>query len=237
MDPCGPAQWPGQPRPRRHRAQGRGRRHRDPRRRQGLRRPCRTRQQTNICDGAPGTPVFSRDPVPAIYHVTIAQDVNFTTSEMPDGIDTTFPMIALEYDDERRTLPRAKPGPPTTGTSRPAGAHARCPPSRAPHPCLVRRRSARPHRPLAVSRRAAPTRARSRSTGRTTATQRGHCLAWGAGQPERQDVPDPGVPRPLFATLTDTRIVDQATYTDFDDLYPDGTYYWRVQALDARNSG
>jgi len=42
---------------------------------------------------------------------------------------------------------------------------------------------------------------------------------------------------PSFASPIDTRTVDQATYTAFDKLYPDGTYYWRVQALDDEGQG
>ncbi|MFW5469224.1 hypothetical protein ACOCJ4_04175 [Knoellia sp. CPCC 206435] len=42
---------------------------------------------------------------------------------------------------------------------------------------------------------------------------------------------------PSFATMTDTQLVDQTTYTAFDRTYPEGTYYWRVQAVDAANNG
>ena len=31
--------------------------------------------------------------------------------------------------------------------------------------------------------------------------------------------------------------MDQTTYTAFDKLYPDGTYFWRVQAMDDENQG
>jgi hypothetical protein len=34
--------------------------------------------------------------------------------------------------------------------------------------------------------------------------------------------------------LVDERVVDQATYTAFDKLYPEGTLYWRVQAIDSK---
>lgn len=34
--------------------------------------------------------------------------------------------------------------------------------------------------------------------------------------------------------LVDERTVDQATYTAFDTLYPEGTLYWRVQAIDSK---
>ncbi len=36
------------------------------------------------------------------------------------------------------------------------------------------------------------------------------------------------------SNLVDERIVDQATYTAFDTLYPEGTLYWRVQAIDSK---
>lgn len=38
-----------------------------------------------------------------------------------------------------------------------------------------------------------------------------------------------------FATLVDNVTLDQTTYTPFAKEYQDGTYYWRVQALDAEN--
>ncbi len=40
-----------------------------------------------------------------------------------------------------------------------------------------------------------------------------------------------------FANLLDNQVVDQATYTAWDRTYPEGTSYWRVQALDARGNG
>jgi hypothetical protein len=35
-----------------------------------------------------------------------------------------------------------------------------------------------------------------------------------------------------FATLLDSAIVDQRSYTSFDDTYPEGNIYWRVRAFD-----
>jgi hypothetical protein len=35
-----------------------------------------------------------------------------------------------------------------------------------------------------------------------------------------------------FATILDDKTVDQTTYTPFDRTYPEGTLYWRVQAID-----
>ena len=38
-------------------------------------------------------------------------------------------------------------------------------------------------------------------------------------------------------TLIDSRLVDQTTYTATDRLYPEGTLYWRVQAVDSDDNG
>ena len=40
-----------------------------------------------------------------------------------------------------------------------------------------------------------------------------------------------------FASPIDTATVDQTTYTATDQLYPEGTYFWRVQARDAEDNG
>ena len=39
------------------------------------------------------------------------------------------------------------------------------------------------------------------------------------------------------APLLDNQVVDQTTYTAFDRLYPEGTLYWRVQAMDEEDNG
>ncbi|MET1060414.1 MAG: Ig-like domain-containing protein, partial [Nocardioides sp.] len=40
-----------------------------------------------------------------------------------------------------------------------------------------------------------------------------------------------------FGTPIDDVVVDQATYTPYDRLYPEGPLYWRVQALDVAGNG
>jgi len=37
---------------------------------------------------------------------------------------------------------------------------------------------------------------------------------------------------PTFATVLDSRVVDQTTYTPYDRTFPEGPLYWRVQAID-----
>ena len=42
---------------------------------------------------------------------------------------------------------------------------------------------------------------------------------------------------PSFATFIDNQLVDQTTYTAWDRTYPEGRFYWRVQAVDAAGNG
>ena len=81
------------------------------------------------------------------------------------------------------------------------------------------------------------TPARSPSAGRTTSTRTGHL--WGAenGNQSARTYRIQVDNDPSFATPIDKRIVDQTTYTAFDKLYPEGTYFWRVQALDCEDHG
>jgi hypothetical protein len=39
-----------------------------------------------------------------------------------------------------------------------------------------------------------------------------------------------------FASTIDDKTVDQTTYTPYDKTYPEGTLYWRVQAIDGSNN-
>lgn len=41
---------------------------------------------------------------------------------------------------------------------------------------------------------------------------------------------------PQFDVLLDNRLVDQPTFTSFDNTYPEGQVYWRVQALDGNRN-
>lgn len=42
---------------------------------------------------------------------------------------------------------------------------------------------------------------------------------------------------PAFGSLVDNKVVDQRTYTPFDRTYPEGTLYWRIQAIDGSGNG
>ncbi len=42
---------------------------------------------------------------------------------------------------------------------------------------------------------------------------------------------------PAFTSLVDDAVVDQTTYTAYDQTYPEGTLYWRIQAVDGMKNG
>ena len=93
--------------------------------------------------------------------------------EMPDGRQhDQFPMWPCSTSDERRTLPESQAG--SAYYWHVAACRARraapCSPVLASHRSPAPRRSARRHRPWRSDRPATPTRARSPSPGRTTAT-------------------------------------------------------------------
>ena len=115
---------------------------------------------------------------------------------------------------------------------------------------LRRCRSTRHSRTASPFRKASPavaglqrhrtqTPARSPSAGRTTTTPTATVACGTARRATR-----PRRPTGSRSTTTrrspspvDTADVDQTTYTASDGLYPDGTYFWRVQALDAEDNG
>ena len=149
----------------------------------------------------PATPVFSWDPVPGAtsYHVNIAQDVNFTTSEMPDGI-THVPDDGPRVRRQRRDPAESQAGSAyywhvaacwTGGCTHVARvAH--------PTPARASRRSARRRPPSAGLSAATPTPARSRSPGRTTSTRTTPPSGAGSRQTKSaKTVPDPGRHRPV----------------------------------------
>ena len=54
--------------------------------------------------------------------------------------------------------------------------------------------------------------------------------SWGRSPPH---LPGPGRHRQHLRDAIDDVVVDQATYTPYDRLYPEGPLYWRVQAIDS----
>ncbi len=194
-----------------------------------------------ICTGVPTTPVFSWDPVPGAmsYHVDVAQDVNFTTSEMPDGIDTDFPMMALEWEDERATLPESQAGSAYYWHVTACGTNGctQSPVSRFPP--LPGSEAFRKASPAITGLQSSDPNASEITFSWQDYYDTNVGTVWN-GETGSQTARQYRIQvdnEPSFATPVDTKVVDQATYTAYDKLYPDGTYWWRVQAVDPESFG
>ncbi len=64
----------------------------------------------------------------------------------------------------------------------------------------------------------------------------------GAPDPGGPQLPDPGLAEPVVRGDDGTdkvyeQVVDQTTFTEFENAYPEGMLYWRVQAIDGSGNG
>jgi len=198
-----------------------------------------------LCDGVPTTPVFSWDPVPGArsYRVYVAQDVNFTTSELPSVPATNNTMLAIERGDNISALPESQAGSAYYWYVQPCKGPEGTP------PCAQSPVSQNPPLPGAKSFRKASPAINGLTSSDPSLDE--ITFSWGdyfdinqatvwRGQPANQSAKNYRIQvdnEPSFATPIDTKVVDQTTYTAYDKLYPDGTYWWRVQAVDAANNG
>ena len=157
----------------------------------------------------------------------------------PDGSATTNTVFQLRaLATTWRSCRRARPGRRTTGTCGPVWSRptADLTPSRTSR-CPDTRAFRKARRPCRVCPPPTRTPLRSRSTGRTTTTPTGP-IAYG-GELGNQTAKtyriqvdnDPSFSSPDRHARSWTR----RPYTAYDELYPEGTYFWRVQARDVED--
>jgi hypothetical protein len=194
------------------------------------------------CSGIPTTPVLSWDPVPGatLYLVYYAQDVNFTTSEIPSIPSTSNTMFQLNTSNNLSSLPDSQAGTAYYWHVRPCLDASHC----GPDPVS----NSTPLPDTGAFRKASPA-----ITGLTSSNPNASeitfswddyydtnvATTWN-GETSNQTAKNYRIQvdnDSSFASPIDTRTVDQATVTEWDKLYPDGTYWWRVQALDDENQG
>jgi hypothetical protein len=196
----------------------------------------------SICTGIPTTPVLSWDPVPGatLYKIYYAQDANFTTSEIPTIPVTNNTMFQLNTGNNLSSLPDSQAGTAYFWHVRPCLDAAHCGPSPVSN--------ANPLPDTGAFRKQSPA-----ITGPTSSTPNASeiTFSWddywdtnqatiSNGEKSNQTAKNYRIQvdnDPSFATPIDTRTVDQATVTEWDKLYPDGSYWWRVQALDDEGQG
>ena len=205
---------------------------------------CTGQSLDDICTDLPTTPTLSWDPVPGAgaYMVYYGQDANFTTSAIPSVPVTTNTVFQLNTGNSKNSLPDSQAGtayfwhirPCTT----PALSTCAADPVSNGNP-LPDTRSFRKASPAiqGLSTSSANSSEITFSwddyfdTNRAT-TWHGEKSNQTARQYRVQVDDDPS-----FGTPIDTQLVDQATYTEWNKLYPDGEYWWRVQAVDDAGQG
>ncbi len=201
---------------------------------------------SNPCDGVPATPVFAWDPVPGAtsYRVWVALDENFTFKAMGNTsyMTTTSTAAALEYGspDDVSTLKETTAG----------GAYYWYVQACGPSNCgLAPVSQATPLPGVRAFRKRSPA-----VTGLVASNLDGTDITFDwqdyivnndvptlwRGQRGTQAAKNYTIQidnELSFSTPIDTATVDQTTYTALDALYPEGTYFWRVQVRDAESNG
>lgn len=200
-----------------------------------------------LCDGVPTTPVLTWDPQPGItsYQVYIAQDENFTTSVLAPKIPSTRnTKLALELPsvDQEATLPESQAGSAYYWYVRPCNSLG-CGPSPVSSgdpDVLDDARAFRKASPMVTGLEASDPAGTEITfhwddyfNSNLATSWRGETGVQSAKTYKIQVDSEPSFAQPLL----DERVVDQATYTAFDRLYPEGTLYWRVQARDYSDNG
>jgi hypothetical protein len=198
----------------------------------------------NPCQDMPTTPVLSWDPVPgaALYLVYYAQDANFTTSEIPSPIKTRNTIFQLSTLNTLSSLPDSQAGAAyywhvracadvnlTQCGPDPVSSASVLPDTRSftkVSPPVQNLTSSNPNASeITFSWQDYYDTNVGTTVDGETSTQ--------TAKTYRIQVDNDST----FASPIDTQTVDQTTYTEHSKLYADGTYWWRVQAVDDENQG
>jgi hypothetical protein len=198
----------------------------------------------DTCTDLPATPTLSWDPVPGAgaYMVYYGQDANFTTSTIPSVPVTTNTVFQLNTGNSKNSLPDSQAGTAYFWHIRPCTTTALT--TCAPDPVS----NGSPLPDTRSFKKASPA---IQGLGTSNPNSSEVTFSWDdyydtnrattwhgekSNQTARQyriQVDDD----PSFGTPIDTQLVDQTTYTEWNKLYADGEYWWRVQAVDDANQG
>jgi hypothetical protein len=203
---------------------------------------CAPASVDTICTDMPSTPTLSWDPVPGatLYYVYYAQDANFTTSAIPQVPVTTNTVFQLNTGNSKSSLPDSQAGSAYYWHIRPCQDSSHC----AKDPVS----SATVLPDTRSFRKASPAVSGLTSTNPNTSEitfswddyyDTNQATTWN-GETSNQTAKQYRIQvddDPSFGTPIDNQLVDQATYTEWSKLYPDGKYWWRVQAVDDEGQG
>lgn len=207
---------------------------------------------STACDNVPTTPVFSWDPMPGAtsYQVYIGQDNKFTTSVLATKslpITTTNTMLTLESktgsnsstSDVLAALPDSSAGQAYHWYVRACASNG-CGPMPISSPFSLSTKSFRKASPPVTGLVSSSGAGTEVSFSWTDYLATNLATSWN-GETGNQSARGYHIQvdsEPSFqAPLLDDQVVDQTTYTASDRLYPEGTLYWRVQALDTEEQG
>lgn len=197
------------------------------------------------CEGVPTTPVLTWDPVPgaALYMVYVSRDKGFTnlleqSSSIPSTSNT---MYAPTLDNESHTYPDVEGDRPLYWFIRPCRTIGECGPSPVSTSGMATNAFVK------LSPAAQPFAVADATKGELGFSWRDYYVTnqmttWGttsetSTQSAMQYRVQVDTDTAFQAPFVDERTVDQAAYTAFDRLYPEGELFWRVQAIDSDGNG
>jgi len=202
----------------------------------------------NPCDGVPATPVFTWDPVPGadFYRVWVELDENFTFKAMGNTsyLQTENTAAALEYPststDDVATLKETTAGGAYYWYVQACGGGLCGLSPVSQDPPLPGVKAFRKQSPSVSGLVASNVNGTDITFDWQDYVLANNVASLWRGQTGTQSAMTYQVEvdnDPSFSSPVDVAEVDQTTYTAPDQLYPEGTYFWRVQARDAEDNG
>ena len=196
------------------------------------------------CEGVPTTPVLSWDPLPGASHymVYVSRDKGFTNLLDQSGVvpGTTNTMYAPTLDNEAHTYPDVEGDRPLYWFIRPCRG-GECGPSPVSTDGMATNAFVK------LSPAVKPSAVQDTTGSEMNFVWEDYYVTnrattWGSAaemgtQSAMQYRIQVDTDTAFQAPLVDERVVDQAAYTAFDKLYPEGELFWRVQAIDSDSNG
>lgn len=200
------------------------------------------------CAALSATPVLSWEKMSGAssYLVYVANDANFTTTPLaPQPIYTTNNVLALRDGDIKRALPESEAGKPYFWYVRPCwvtnveGSPCGVDPVSNNDPTLPWHSFVKASPPVAGLVSSDPAGSDITFSWQDYLDTNAAWATYGqTGQQAARAYRIQVDNEPSFAEpLIDSAVVDQATFTSGDRLYPEGRLYWRVQAIDSQDNG
>ncbi|MBD3926980.1 Ig-like domain repeat protein [Nocardioides cavernae] len=208
----------------------------------GAQNPCTP--TTGGCT-VPSTPVlkWEQDPRASYYMVYVASDPSFTNLLEPSNAvpATTNSMYAPALDNRAHTYPDSQAGQSYYWHIRPCRTRLNCGPDPVSQTDVAQGTFKKRSPQVQGLTNTSPAGTEITFSWRDywASNQEQPWAQTGeipnqSGKQYRIEVDDDSS---FAGTLVDSALVDQATYTSPEKLYPEGTLYWRVQAVDSDDNG